>query len=207
MNDKFKALPKEEQKRILNSAFNVFTDTPYHQASTNAIVRDAKISKGKLFYYFTDKMTLFTALIDVGMRYIKETFIDRLDLDEPDFLKRYQIIASIKQKAHQAEPYLFAFMGYVYLHEADRIEPNTLEKIRHYQSVMNTQLTKDVDQRLFRDDIDAQTVMTLLTYSLKGYEQELIETIKHSHIGQTQPQTYYDDYNRFIKTLRQIYYK
>ena len=58
MNEKFFALPEEKQERIINAAMEVFGKNEYKRASTDLIAVKAGISKGLLFYYFHNKISL-----------------------------------------------------------------------------------------------------------------------------------------------------
>ena len=59
MNDKFFDLKREKQDRMINASLKVFAENGYRHASTDVIVKDAGISKGLLFHYFTSKMGLY----------------------------------------------------------------------------------------------------------------------------------------------------
>lgn len=207
MNERFHKLGDNEQKKILNSAYQAFTDTPYEKASTNRIVIDAGISKGKLFYYFKDKKTLFNYLVNRGLNYIKNHYIDLIQFDERDFLKRYLIISQIKKKAYEHEPALFDFMSYIYLHEKKRISATQQALIENYQSKAQRHLKENVDISLFRDDIEPYLVMKLLEYSLEGYQHELTNTFKDLEIKKEDMTPHYKKFETFVKTLRKIYYK
>ncbi len=207
MNNRFFNLDKQNQKLILNSAFKAFTDIPYEKASTNVIVKEANISKGKLFYYFKNKETLFNALIDISIHYVKTHYIDLMTFDERDFLKRYSKISMIKKKAYDEEPHLFAFIGYAYLKEAHRMSDDQRRLIKTYQTYAKDKLKENIDTSLFRSDIEAKTVMKLLQYSLDGYQNELTESCKHLNMQKTDMAPYYKDYESFLQTLRKIYYK
>ena len=51
MNDKFYALPKEKQDRIINAGFKVFSKNSYRKSPMNEIAAEAGISKSLLFFY------------------------------------------------------------------------------------------------------------------------------------------------------------
>lgn len=55
MNDKFFALPKEKQDRILNAGYRVFSQNSYKKSPMNEIALEAGISKSLLFFYFKIK--------------------------------------------------------------------------------------------------------------------------------------------------------
>ena len=47
------------RNRILEAALTEFANKGYKKASTNTIVREAKVSKGLLFHYFISKKDLY----------------------------------------------------------------------------------------------------------------------------------------------------
>ena len=58
MNEKFYDLKKEKQDRMINAGLRIFALNGYHHASTDEIVKEAKISKGLLFHYKPTKATV-----------------------------------------------------------------------------------------------------------------------------------------------------
>ena len=72
MNDKFFDLKREKQDRMINASLKVFAENGYRHASTDEIVKDAGISKGLLFHYFTSKMGLYEFLFDYSSARVKE---------------------------------------------------------------------------------------------------------------------------------------
>lgn len=63
MNERFKELPEEKQRAVLNAAMEVFAKYDYKKASTDLIAAKAGVSKGLLFYYF---------LLDVWIKMFKD---------------------------------------------------------------------------------------------------------------------------------------
>ncbi|MBC7338085.1 MAG: helix-turn-helix transcriptional regulator, partial [Clostridia bacterium] len=57
-------LPPDRREKLLEAAIREFAEKGYGGASTNAIVREAGISKGLLFHYFGSKKDLFLAALD-----------------------------------------------------------------------------------------------------------------------------------------------
>ena len=55
MNDKFYALSKEKQDKIINAGFRVFSKNSYKKSPMNEIAAEAGISKSLLFFYFKNK--------------------------------------------------------------------------------------------------------------------------------------------------------
>ena len=63
MNEKFYALPKEKQDRIINAGYKVFAKNSYKKSPVNEIALEADISKALLFFYFKNKKELYLFLL------------------------------------------------------------------------------------------------------------------------------------------------
>ena len=74
MNEKFFEIKNEKQERILNAAIKVFALNGYRKASTDVIVTEAGISKGLLFHYFTNKLSLSEYITAYKIKYIHLDF-------------------------------------------------------------------------------------------------------------------------------------
>lgn len=59
----FLRLPEEKRARILNAAWEEFTEFPFTKASINRIIRRADIPRGSFYQYFDDKSDIFQYLI------------------------------------------------------------------------------------------------------------------------------------------------
>ena len=63
MNEKFFALPKDKQERIINAGYKVFASNTYKKSPVNEIALEAGISKSLLFFYFKNKKELYLFLL------------------------------------------------------------------------------------------------------------------------------------------------
>lgn len=63
-NARFTALPDKDQARWLDPAEAEFSAHGFEAASLNRILASAGISKGRSYYYFADKGTLFAATLE-----------------------------------------------------------------------------------------------------------------------------------------------
>lgn len=88
----FQRLPEEKQARLIEAAWAEFTRVNYVDTSINNIVKDAGISRGSFYQYFTDKDDLFSYLLEeVRDRFIK-VYLRLLDEAQGD-LFQLQVIA------------------------------------------------------------------------------------------------------------------
>jgi AcrR family transcriptional regulator len=74
---RFENLPPEKRERLLETAAKAFAAAGYEGASLNQILADSDVSKGAAYYYFDNKLDLYTTAV----RYYLADF---LPLDETD---------------------------------------------------------------------------------------------------------------------------
>lgn len=70
--DTFFRLPEEKRRRLMDSAWEEFTQVRFSDASINRIIRSANIPRGSFYQYFTDKDDLFAYLV----RPLQQYFFD-----------------------------------------------------------------------------------------------------------------------------------
>src|SRR5699024_12387316 len=95
MYSKFKNLKSEKQEEIINAAIKEFVRSGFDKASTNEIVKEAKISKGSLFNYSHSQKDLYLYLIYYCNK-ISEHLYNKIDTEERDLFKRIEKAESEK---------------------------------------------------------------------------------------------------------------
>ena len=75
----FRNLPEEKRERVFRAAVAEFAERGYGEASMNALVREAGISKGSLFQYFRTKLDLFDTVVDLATRRAKSRLREARD--------------------------------------------------------------------------------------------------------------------------------
>ena len=121
MNSKFFDLAKEKQDRMINAALKVFAENGYKGASTDDIVKEAGISKGLLFHYFSNKIGLYTFVYDYSTRYMMLELTSEVDSKETDFFEIYKQMEMAKLQVLKNYPYMQEFLNramYEDVHEA-----------------------------------------------------------------------------------------
>ena len=84
----FLKLEYEKQEVLRNVCLEEFARAGYSSASTNAMCKNAGISKGLLFYYFGSKKELFIYLVDYCTIILRDSFYDGLVLDRENIFER-----------------------------------------------------------------------------------------------------------------------
>ena len=73
--------PEESRAAILQAAAQEFAEHGIAGARTDAIAREARVNKALLYYYFKDKETLHSAVLDAAFSGLKKTVFAVLDSD------------------------------------------------------------------------------------------------------------------------------
>ncbi len=152
MNSTFEALSPAKKQRIINAALEEFGKHGYDKASTNNIVKNANISKGLLFHYFTNKKTLYNYLSNWSFEIIINALDCQIDWSEPDLFKRLKQVWLIKSEILLDYPYLAKFGETLLAEKAMNILQWTLEGIgANYKPELNatdSELLKNISAEI-----------------------------------------------------------
>lgn len=158
-------LPEKRRAAVLAAAEAEFAARGFSGGSLNTICREAGVSKGSLFQYFTDKADMYVHLAElasVRIRAAMETEIAKLPWDE-DF-------------AGALDQLLDAWVRYFYDHPLERAmtaaanlepDPTARTPVReavnsHYLAVLRPLVERAVAAGQLRADTDVEIVLSLL---------------------------------------------
>ncbi|MDF2540776.1 MAG: transcriptional regulator, TetR family [Herbinix sp.] len=207
ITEAFINLEREKQVRILNAAYKEFSEQGFEKASTNRIVKEAGIGKGMLFYYFNNKKDLYFYLIEKGGEYVIEEYFNQIDESQRDFIEKYKEIAMLKMKAYQENPYVFTFLGSIYINHDVDLSDHLVQMLNEIRSKAFMKLFKNIDTTLFREDVPPETVIKLIRWTLDGYEKELVAGYQGKKLTEIDMGPYWDEFYQYLDYLKKIYYK
>lgn len=168
MNERFHALPKEKQLRIINAAMEVFAKYEYKRASTDDIAARAGISKGLLFYYFHNKKALYFYVYEYCWRLTMEQVLDEHFEELDDYFDILEYSAEKKCKLMTQNPYLLDFAVRSFYSNRDEVSEElqknvqkTMDGIAHY--FQNVRVEK------FREGVDVARITRMLLWMTDGY--------------------------------------
>jgi len=195
MNEKFFDLNREKQDRMINAALRVFAQNGYRHASTDVIVKEAGISKGLLFHYFTSKMGLFSFLFDYSVKYMLFEFDRLISQKETD----YFVICKEMEKAK-----LNVLRSYPYMHEfiEKSLEEDQLDIIETIEVSKNNYLETlskyyaQGSRSFLREDIAPNRLDALIRYTVDGLTKDQIRT------GSFQPEMLYEQICSYLDTIK-----
>lgn len=203
MNSLFKSLKVEKQERIINAAIKEFVQSGFDKASTNEIVKEAGISKGSLFNYFNNKKDLYFYLIEHSVQVIERIY-NLIDLNEPDIFIRLEKLGFKKLEIQRKYPQVFDFLFSLTQEESDDVRKEIKQKI---DSIFNQGLAlvyEKIDYSKFRDDIDIQKAIEILTWTMRGFGDKAINQLSTmEEVGEE----YLKEWEIYSKMLKDSFYK
>ena len=110
MNSKFFDVKKDKQDAIINAALKTFALKGYKDASTDVIVKEAGISKGLLFHYFTSKQGLYDFICDYSTKYMTLELTRAVKKSEKDCFELMSQISLGRVRVMKNYPFMHRFL-------------------------------------------------------------------------------------------------
>ena len=199
MNEKFFDLKKEKQDRMINAALKIFAQNGYAHASTDDIVKEAGISKGLLFHYFTNKIGLYSFIYDYSARFVVLELTGSIDTKDNDFFSLHVQIKSTESAIMKGYPYMIAFLNSV--KNENVIE--AIKEISDKKSVVSDKIEeyfKHANTSLLKSDIDINLLNNMIDYVS---EAVLLKNLK---INPDKPDLYFKEMKDYLIQLRYMSY-
>jgi len=213
--EKFLALEEEKRERIIAAAMKEFL-AGYKHASTDNIVREAGISKGLLFYYFGTKERLYQFLVEHIVRIFEAEFLDLLNVYQTDILDSVWQLSLLKRDLSEKYPVIFDFVTSAYLDSdaKDGVAKDFLAKAMARRAKIMTDVYSNADYSLFREDIDPERAIRLISWALQGYAESAAadavvkpdEKLQAGSIRENYDQ-YLQEFRAYLDILRKCFYK
>lgn len=197
MNEKFFDLNREKQDRMINAALRVFAENGYRHASTDTIVKEASISKGLLFHYFTNKIGLFSFLFDYSVKYMLFEYDRLISPKETDYFKIRKEMERAKLNVLRSYPYMSEFIEKSLCeNQLDVIE--TIEESKnHYLETLDKYYSQGKRSSI-RGDISAIQLDNMIRYTVDGLTKDQLQTQSF------QPEMLFEQICAYLNTLQTL---
>jgi TetR/AcrR family transcriptional regulator len=203
MNIVFRSLKAEKQERIINAAMKEFVQSGFDKASTNEIVKSAKISKGSLFHYFKSKKDLYVYLIEYGLQVIEQIY-EQIDLKEADFFKRMEKLGLTKLEIQRKFPQVFDFLLSLNQEESMEVKNDIKQRIEPISKDGMTKIYENIDYSKFRDDIDIKKAIDIINWTMYGFSEKVGSQLKSFEgVGEQ----YLKEWEIYSTLLKNSFYK
>lgn len=205
--NKFLTLEDEKRERIINAAIKEFAHKGYKNASTNEIVKDAGISKGLLFHYFSNKKTLYLFLYDYCMDILLDVIYTRLNICQEDIFDRLQRTSMIKFDIYKRYPQIYRFTLTATTEEDPNVHEEIVKRSSKIKSDGFVKLFEDIDTSPFRKDIDIPKAINLIIWAMEGFANNILATWDILHLDDNGIQKMMAEWETYNSILKKCFYQ
>ncbi len=194
------------RSRILEAALAEFADKGYKKASTNTIVREAKVSKGLLFHYFISKKDLYIYIFKHAKDTIQSELFKGVNFADRDVLNRLYSSTVIKVESYNKHK-LFGklFEKHEFIQDQDILiqtqkinDDNTAEA---YEKVYNT-----IDYFLFNEVIDIDRSLQVMKWTIERITNDW-KTTYHCKFTKKNLEELKLDISHYLDLFRDAFYR
>ena len=154
------------KNRILEAALNEFAERGYKKASTNTIVREAKVSKGLLFHYFISKKELYIYIYNYALETITNELYEGVNFADRDVLNRLSSSTVKKIESYQRHPlFIQIFESHVFVEDEEILE-RTAEFAQKYAKETYEKLFSNIDYFLFNEKINIDNALEVVRWTI-----------------------------------------
>lgn len=200
MNDKFFEIKNEKQERILNAAIKVFALNGYKKASTDVIVKEAGISKGLLFHYFSNKLSLYEYIIEYSVRFMNFEFTNSVSKYEKDFFEIQMMMEQAKIRVMKLYPYMQQFLTSLKYETDEKAKEVIGENAFAFDSMINV-IYKQADTSRFQEYVVVSKVCDMIRWMSESFLREKLLS------GETDSEMLVEEFSKYLKMLRAHLYK
>lgn len=160
-----------------------------------------------LFYYFKTKQDLYYYLVDYSLDFIKERYLNVIDIDEPDFIKRLVKATKLKMEVFTKHPDIFRFLGTLFINDDIKLPAELENKYTKFQQLGYAIMYENIDKTLFREDVDVDKAFQLIQWSIDGYQNNLLQQLKGKKLSDINFDPYWDEFFGYLAVLKTAFYK
>jgi len=204
----FENLSEDKKQRILEVCILEFADKGYEKASTNTIVKDAKISKGILFHYFGNKKSLFLYIVEHCLEFLITEYRKYPLQKSGDIFDRILELGVIKLKITHANPNISKLILQAFMNTPEDIRSEIQDKYQQMSIEFIPPIFKDIDSSKFRNGVSPTKALEIVMLFLealqdkyskeyRGREQELLGDMDNIM----------DEYKQYIEILKYGMYR
>lgn len=214
--ESFENLEEAKKQAIINAGFKAFGENGYTKASVDAIVQEAKISKGSLFYYFESKLNFFLYLYAYcGLQ--MERLIDHPDenglpsyLEHTDFFDRLNAVQLLKMKYSAEFPYMNRYIKRAASDTAPAVKDGIVKINAQFSQKRALAFYQNLDFYKFKEGIDPKMVIQLVSWCAEGCANQIVfQGNMNSTPNKTPPdfKELYILYQSYMELFRNNFYK
>ena len=161
---RFEKLPRQKKKRILEAAAKEFAAHGFEDASLNQILEQAKISKGAAYYYFDDKVDLYTTVVQhYGEALLSKTEVAIEQLTAESYWDTIADLYRQQFQGHYETPWIFGAVKSIRgLSEEARAHDGLAQLFQQAQGTVAELISRGQALGVVRTDLPADLLLALV---------------------------------------------
>ena len=203
---KIMAMEAEKRGRVINAAMKEFSKG-YKSACTDAIVREAGISKGLLFHYFGTKDGLYSFILKNACEMISSEYLKLINLKQQDIIEKIWQMTLLKMDLSYKHPALFEFLAKAYVDMQENPNEEFVEYFNKTRSIAVEKALANIDTSLFKEGIDPKKAANIALWTLNGYATSQIDANMRMEDYQNEYERYIEELKDYIVILKKTLYK
>lgn len=203
---KIMTLEAEKRDRVINAAMKEFCHG-FKKASTDAIVREAGISKGLLFHYFGSKEQLYRFIIAYACDTMTSEYFGLINVEQRDLLECLWQMTLLKRDLSYKHPSIFNFLIKAYLLAKEDTGGEFITQFKAIQEKVVADVFRNFDNSLFKEGIDPVKAANIVWWTLAGYAEKEVNIEKNTEDYQKEYERYLTDLRSYFDLFRQCFYK
>lgn len=175
MNEKFFALPKEKQQRIINAGYRVFSQNSYKKSPMGEIAAEAGISKSLLFHYFYNKRELYLYLWEEACWMTKDALEEERCYEPDDLFEMMRRGMVAKMQIMRNYPNLTGFVMKAFYEKEPGISQAIQESYRKFFGMKASDSLLKLNPEQFRRGLDLNMIIREMYWAAEGYLWEELQ--------------------------------
>ena len=201
MNDKFFALPKDKQDRILNAGFRVFSQNSYKKSPMNEIAMEADISKSLLFFYFRNKKEFYLFLMKTAEELTMKYLVDSGCYKESDIFEMMYKGLLAKAEMMKKYPDMSSFALKAYYEDDEEVKDELRKIIEPYTELSTNTTLPKLNPEDYKDGLDLNLMYQNMYLVSEGYIYRM------QHEGNIDYDKITEDFRKMIAFWKDLYLK
>lgn len=197
-------LAPQRRDAILNAALHEFSLQGYDNASTNAIAKEAGISKALMFHYVSSKQELFLIVFDYFNDLMKQEYYDLMDYEEKDIFHRLRQSYMLQIKLLEKYPWITEFSKLFNHTDCDEINKELENKVLHancYPAMFD-----NIDESKFRNELQIEKCKQFILWTNIGFTNQILEEIHNTKESAVDSEVIIKKIDEYFDELRKVFY-
>ena len=184
-----------------------FGQKGFKNASTDAIVREAAISKGALFHYFKNKKGLFLYLYDYSVEIIKSEILMKFNWDEKDVFARRKQVTLLKIEILKKHPGMYDYLATSYIDSSSEVKSDLESRNKELATMSQGFLNEGIDTSKFKDGLDAERAIEVITWTIEGFTNKEMHKVKNFSLYELNFNDVLKELDIYLEILKKSFYK